>query len=112
MKNEEPRTPDTSAKVDELLRDMRCEVSYTDKVNMSIPLYERIKAALQAPSRDTSTVELVRELVGALSSPRAISLLNEDTGEVCTHVCGLPTEQYNLLTKATEWLRAQEQPHD
>lgn len=40
--------PAQKVDVEELLRDMRCEVEYTDKVTMPIPLYERIKAAINA----------------------------------------------------------------
>lgn len=39
-------TQPQSKEVEKLLMDMRCEVVYTHVATMSIPLYERIKAAL------------------------------------------------------------------
>jgi hypothetical protein len=36
--------------IQKILADMREQVTYTDKVTMPIPLYERIKEALQPPS--------------------------------------------------------------
>ena len=38
--------------INKLLQDMRCDVVWTDKATMPIPLYERMKAAINAIKGD------------------------------------------------------------
>ena len=106
----------TEQKLEELLADMRMDVVWTDKATMPIPLYKRMKAALQAEADTSHTkyiqcckdkYEIATRELELQAELKKLSLKNKKLSEVINYWTNKDYLEYELTQKALN-----EEKHD